>query len=320
MLNAMGKRSGFNALRMCLDGAFDRVGNWSDVLLHANIHLIGPVLHRRLKAGAHIDPEVMEYLAQQDDANCERNRRILQQLEELLVAFSDVGIDPILLKGAALLVGAGHPNTARISRDIDLVVQPGQQTDAEWALERLGYALIENSGWGHSIGSFAKPGVVAAVDIHTTLPVAMANVVSLDEIRQNGTTVPFNRTMPRVPDPRQHVLLNVAHEMLHDRHLAKGQAQLRYLFELAELMEGGVQICLTDDQLRRAPYLGLALEAQDRLSEELLTIRLFPEARRTTYGAVLHARRMAKLQFRHLGHIEWSMVRLVRSLVLRSRI
>ena len=63
-------------------------------------------------------------------------------LQEILSEFSEIGIDPVVLKGLPLAEGlygsAGH----RHARDIDVLVAPAQIGPAAKVLDRLGYAPV----------------------------------------------------------------------------------------------------------------------------------------------------------------------------------
>ncbi|MEL6828602.1 MAG: nucleotidyltransferase family protein [Pseudomonadota bacterium] len=313
----LGKRAGFRALQACLQDRYDEVSEWEDVILHANIHLIGPELYFHIgnDAKGAVEADVIEYLEAQYFANQERSRRILLQIVELAAALNERQIIPTFIKGAAVLLREEcKKEITRISSDVDVVLKPTEQNSAIEVLNTLGYRAVEGSDWGHSSGSFARSDVVAAVDLHDTLPTAVEAVTPLDTIQNQGQPLQVDGANVVIPTPKQHILLNIAHEMLHDRHLAKGFTDLRYLFELSAIQRRMPNVPLSDFESRfsQSSRLRLAFELQDRMAQAVLGRGLFPGITHTRSGGLLHSRRMLKLQFPHLGQQEWWIVRAIR--------
>lgn len=293
------------------------MGAWEDVILHANIHLIGPELFSQmaLDGMGSIDDEVVAYLESQYYANRERNRRILAQIQELAAGLNERAISPVFIKGAAaLLREEDKVQVTRISSDIDVVLNPSHQEQATEVLEALGYHMIEGSDWGHSSGSFARADVVAAVDLHVQLPPALEAAAPLREIQGQGQNLRIGEAEVVIPTPKQHILLNIAHEMLHDRHLAKGFTDLRYLFELSGLQDRleHQDSSAFETSFSRLPRLRIAFELQGRMARAVLGKGLFSAVPYTRVGRLLHSRRMLKLRFPHLGEQEWWIVRAAR--------
>lgn len=309
------KAAGFRALRACLASEYDRISEWSDVILHANLHLVGPELFRRLKSydAASIDQEAVDYLESQYIANQERNQRIFSQLEEIGEACRNEGLRPTLIKGAAVIAQADVlSEVTRVSSDVDIVFPLSEIDAARSMLARLGYEIMPDTAWGHSIGSFARKDVVAAVDLHHELAPDIDAIVSIADLEAQKGKVQVGGTEFAIPNPSQHVLLNVAHEMLHDRNLAKGFSNLRYLFEIEAFMaEPNAREGLEDAALKH-PKLMISFELQNRLARHLLNRELFPWAPDTLLGKVLHIRRLLKLEFTNLGELEWAALSFMR--------
>ena len=79
--------------------------NWEEVLTSAHWHHIAPLLYHNLKdiQENHLIPqEIMDQLKKTYYGNLARNMYIYAELKRMLDAFSEEGIEVIVLKGAAL--------------------------------------------------------------------------------------------------------------------------------------------------------------------------------------------------------------------------
>lgn len=302
-------------LASCLRGEVDPDVDWFEVIATANQHLLGPQLYRSLRDSEDrqkVDPEVMEYLADMDWANRERNRRLYEQLTEVAAGLSAAGLVPIALKGAAILVRSGKPNDSpRMLRDLDILVEGEDGAKADEVLRGIGYELFGGTS-AHSSGSYYRADVVGAVDLHVRLPGRfLRDGVSAQSLWEDRTqSVMLRDGSIRIPDSSLHFVINIAHDMLHDRGLFTGFLDLRCLLELVALCRdpanpldwSWIQEKRTDNRFR------LALELQSRMAEHLGEAA-FPGVPTTALGRLLHARRLFKARHERLGCLEWAAIR-----------
>src|SRR4051794_24358345 len=149
-------------LALALKGELPGDVDWDLLIATANDALLTPDLHRALKAHALLDrapADVREYLRFIDEVNCERNARLSGQIFELVAALNNVGIEPVLTKGAGELWKSTGEDIPRMMYDIDITVSREELASAESCFVTLGYSRIHGVGW-------ARSQDVAAVDIH----------------------------------------------------------------------------------------------------------------------------------------------------------
>src|SRR5688572_32527646 len=101
----MNRRRSLAQLTACLRGELPVTPDWRGILMMANRALVTAQLYEALaRTGAvqNLPDDVHRFLLEVSQRNCERNRRLSRQLGEALQALNDAGIEPILLKGAAV--------------------------------------------------------------------------------------------------------------------------------------------------------------------------------------------------------------------------
>ncbi|WP_138466107.1 nucleotidyltransferase family protein [Poseidonocella sp. HB161398] len=301
-------------LGRCLRGDPPADADWLAVISIANIHFAGPWLYRSLKAAPRtdgFDQEVLDYLEEIDDANNERNRRLLSQLAEITARLNAEGIVPRVFKGAAVLARQARPgDSPRMLSDLDLMVDESRGAEVSALLGDLGYELIEGSIWEHSVGSFFRDDSVGAVDLHTRMPANIERWVPPGTRSARWQTVRLGDAELALPDASLHFVINLLHDMLHDRGVISGFLELRYLLELADLA-GNPAAPLDWEWIRdicRTPRLRLCCELQDRMSRHLLGKSLIPGCEMTLQGAILHRRRLFKARHDRLGRWEWEAI------------
>jgi hypothetical protein len=109
--------------------------------------LANPAIRRAVEGIAAIPDDVKAYFRSIYDMNARRNATILDGLAAALARLQDVGIEPVLLKGAASLVSGLYDDPVkRILSDIDLLISSRQIKSAEAALRPLGYTDLPSAG------------------------------------------------------------------------------------------------------------------------------------------------------------------------------
>lgn len=126
-----------------LNGELD----WSYVLAASIRHAIPQLLYHNLKAvGAEraVPPGVLGRLERMYYANALRHLRFSRALEEVLRAFTEMGIEVIVLKGMALATQVYPAAALRQCGDIDVLVRKEDLLQAEKVLLGLGYTAPGN--------------------------------------------------------------------------------------------------------------------------------------------------------------------------------
>jgi hypothetical protein len=123
---------------------------WPELLYMANLQLCTPLWYVQLKRDgllALLPEELQEYLAALHQANVERNAELRAGLEELLQLLASVGIDALLLKGAATFCDDLYADPgARIMGDLDILVERARAEEARDLLLGIGYEEILDPG------------------------------------------------------------------------------------------------------------------------------------------------------------------------------
>ena len=146
-----------------LQGRLPSEADWPIVLEIANRAWLGPALYVALRRNAQLNeipPPVRDYLSFLHDRNCERNRRLREQLLEAISTLNDHNIEPILLKGAVNLFAADADELgARMISDLDLSIAPLEMAGARSALTALGYQNV-------NVREMARPHDVGVIELH----------------------------------------------------------------------------------------------------------------------------------------------------------
>ena len=236
--------SNLQALAALLNGGFPTQGEWERVVQEANRHLIAPALYICLRDRCLfglIPAEVENYLRFLHDLNEERNRRLKQQAIETLGVLNEAGIEPLLIKGSALLmILPEHRLGTRMISDLDLVVDKSAVERSVARLLSIGYqALIDNSG-PHAYGKFYRPSDVGSVDLHLRPP---GPAYLFTENQPLGSTsLEVLRIRMKIPTPAEWVTHLIVHDMIQDRGLRKGDINLRRLLDCREILGLGYDI------------------------------------------------------------------------------
>ena len=117
--------------------------DWAAAIRRAEFHSIASLLRFNLGRTGLLDslPEVQrEQLRQTSQTWAARHLAYLNEAARLITALKAEGITAIPLKGAALMLGGYYPQAGlRAALDIDLLVEPEQQEQADQIVASLGY-------------------------------------------------------------------------------------------------------------------------------------------------------------------------------------
>lgn len=291
-------------LRACLAGSPPEPVDWIAVVKLANEALLTPQLAAALAAAPRLPDDVRAFLADVRSRNAERNRRLFDQLTEAVGVLNRAGIEPTLLKGAALWVsGPVDAPFERLLADIDLMVRPDEARRALAALTLHGFVVLaEHEGHEvHAFAELARPQDVGAIDLHQRPP-GPPGLAESSDFARHRRTIAWNGVSAQVPSPAMSVFLTILHDQFHDGDYWRGGFDLRHLHDIAALAarpEG-----VDWDEVMALCGTGLARNAA---ATELLAARRLMGA---TVPRDLTRRPMVRFQHaRRVGQFRWPALR-----------
>ncbi len=193
------------ARHAAIRAAADRVTDWDAVLTDGAQHRVMPLVASALRAAASAPESVAERAATIARRDAILAMAQTAELFRIGDAFTALGIDWITMKGPALAMLAYGDVGAKVSHDIDLLIDPAARVAAFAALRDLGYVsldgqdrappgsldhVLKDSGWRH-------PDRKVTVELHTRLFINRALVPGLG-LGSPRETVAFGagRTLP----------------------------------------------------------------------------------------------------------------------------
>lgn len=203
----------------------------------ANRALVTPQLAAALApVSDHVPAAIWAFLAEVRRRNSERNARLWRQLTEATRALNAAGVEPVLLKGAAIMAPHSHRPFDRLMSDLDLLVPPARIPDALAALQATGFQVArrQHGPAVHAVAELGRPHDVGYIDLHQRAPGPPGLAESVDEAgRYLAVQVEDGRA--RVPDAAVQILQLVLHDQFHDGDYWRGGFDLRHLADIAQL-------------------------------------------------------------------------------------
>ncbi|MEW6378358.1 MAG: nucleotidyltransferase family protein [bacterium] len=114
--------------------------NWNEVMMKAQLNAGIPLLYHKLKGiGGSIPQSVLQTLKAGYYLNAFRNEHLYHELGNILKVLKEDGIEPIVLKGAALTATVYQDKALRFFHDIDLLIRKRDLARAGEKLLEIGY-------------------------------------------------------------------------------------------------------------------------------------------------------------------------------------
>ncbi|MBV7522256.1 nucleotidyltransferase family protein [Ensifer sp. ENS12] len=288
--------------------------DWQALIALANHTLLTPALFSSLAQSGQIERlpgDVRDYLAFIDDCNRNRNLSLRAQLIETVAAFNSRGIVPILLKGAVpLFVSPPGRLPSRMTSDLDIAVEAGEEAAAKACLEELGYREVPD------VRGMARPQDAGILELRRYRPDGFG---CPQPVQRDGLRV-------KIPSLEARAMHWIMHDLLKEGDYWRGRIDLRHLHDLAQLAES--------EQLDWAA-LRTAMPnktTRNALDTQLLTLHHFfgtkipADAAGRPMPRLQHWRRIYTVRhpvsgapLRLAGNLAWGLSRLTRSLELARR-
>jgi len=306
---------------------------WRSVLRLASRHLVTLFLRwafqeQGLTSG--LPPDVQEFLDAVYALNLDSNLHTEDQLAHLIRELNQIGVRPLLLKGAATLVSGLYPTPGeRMIGDIDVLIPPSKLAEVVGHLRLVGYQPAEEEKelldpenlTFHHYPRLYSHNWPAPVELHVR-PVhrSVAQVLGGEELFRDATLSNWREGRCFLPSPTHFMLHNVTHAFLMDYR--RGFLSIRQLFEFVYACRTWAERIdweLIEERLDTLGYGG-DLRSYVALANAYFGFRM-PSTLTRSRGNPLR-RRLYRLQLEHPATLFlFSLVRLVQILgsILRTR-
>ncbi len=215
--------------------------DWVSLIYCSGEHLVTPALWFYLKKKGLLpllNLELRDYLKLVYDLNLTRNQEITKQLLALLPDFNAAGIEPVLLKGIASLIGALYETPGiRVLGDIDVLIPEGKLAVATQIMLDHGYSytpvMHKDIVKEHRhLPAFIHEDQPVAIEIHR-YPVAgkYNGWVNYESAWKESTRVLLKTGTVVLPTPEFRLLHNFCHCQLGDRGYVKAYINARQMLE-----------------------------------------------------------------------------------------
>lgn len=231
----MARGPALEALLACLVGDPPPDTDWERVIAAANRALVTGTMAERLRqrgAWDALPAEVRAFLSAILERARQRNARLDAQLAEALSALNQVGIVPLLIKGAAIRFtpGAGA-GAGRLLSDLDLMIPAEAMPRAVGCLRALGYRFYVEDPAEHRLAVLFREEDVGMLDLHSCMK-APRPLVDAEAIARDAAPFAIEGGRALLPSPTSQALMLVVHDQLQDRDYWRGLVDLRHLLDL----------------------------------------------------------------------------------------
>jgi hypothetical protein len=274
----MRRREVLYALAGGLQGKIPVSADWIEIIHLANESMTTAGLAHALCRPAianDLPADVREFLETILERNTTRNKMLASQLIESVQALQSVGVDPVLMKGAALLVQQ-LPDAAgqRMTSDIDLLVLPQVKNIAIAKLEQCGYTIAEAAVHPDSPVTLARPRDVGMIDLHVR-PRGPRRFHMEDAASMRCMKIARKGVHFQVPTPETQILHLVLHDQFHNRDYWKGIIDLRHVSDMKWIADNYANIDWNsllqrmNSRTARSAIAAQTLQAQTLLNAEI---------------------------------------------------
>jgi hypothetical protein len=260
------------------------IGTLADVILSSHGALEVPV-------------EIRELLMDVRDRAHERNRRLIAQLSELLPALNAAGVEPIVMRGMARLIGGGHEQ-ARLISDIDLLIPAGRLPECRQALGNLDYEVFTRIQDDRVPTVLCRSRDVGMIDLHTQVQPAYLRL-GYERIARQCERTQVGQGYVLLPSPVCQLLLTIVHDQLHDGDYWRGLIDVRHLIDARDLISEGMDWNLLAGFFPRGSPLR-ALHVQLRTVRNLVKVPIPEELCGRNWARLQLLRRKLQTDFQFL--------------------
>lgn len=212
--------------------------SWELLIEIASFHYVTPAISWCLN-DRDIPADVRDYFSAMAALNGKRNGLMLSGLERIAGILNAVDIEPMLLKGAAMLAEELYPDPSlRFLGDLDILITAERSADAVAALTAAGFETKPSDvlppPQHHHLPMLHDPETGAGLELHTrVMPQSADAVIATDWFCENARPAIFRRHRIRLPDATRNAAHIIYHSEIFHGLYWLNKVQLRHLLDLA---------------------------------------------------------------------------------------
>ncbi|WP_340265608.1 nucleotidyltransferase family protein [Sphingobium mellinum] len=280
----------------CLRGTVPEGADWAAIVGLANKTLCSPMMAARLEGAgrlADVPEDVRAFLGEMLARNAERNQRLLAQLGEATAALSMVGVQPVLLKGAAWLASAAaQERGARMLADLDLLVPTGAFFAAIDRLRAIGYELEAPALRPDVPAVLWRTQDPGTIDLHSDYGSPATLFYRYEDLARDAKPPRLLGSGALLPSAVAGVAILLLHDQLKGRDYLRGRVDLRHLIDIQYFASAfGEGDWAELDRLFTSAYARQAMRTQLLTARRLLGMNVPKELVRGLRPRVQFARR-----------------------------
>jgi hypothetical protein len=257
---------------------------WELIVEIASFHYATTTLAACFDPAVKVPGDVREYFEAALALNKNRNEQILSTLARVAGLLNAIDIEPVLLKGAALLVEGIYPQPSmRILGDIDILIPKDRSAEACAALKAVGF----ETKWSavsppshHHLPMLVDPETGTGVELHTDVISRSTDaVIATDWFCEMVRPILFRGQRVRLPEPTRNAGHIIFHSEIFHGLYDLNKVQLRHVIDLA-LLRARHEMAIDWDELDRrfsaadagevlATYLDLVSELLGQAAPQL---------------------------------------------------
>lgn len=212
--------------------------DWRQIAQLAADHFLTPALWVSLSRKglrADLPEDARDFLQYVHALNVERNKSIKAQVLQIASRLNQVGVEPILLKGAVHLFDSAYGDFgARMMRDVDILVSDDEIEQVLEVLAQLGYCPTGKAWHPHMYSVLCRPGDTWNLDLHRYLGY-QRDIVAPADVQREAVALEADGLTLRAPSPTHRVFHNMHHAQLQNQNHLLGLLPLMQLYDFAAL-------------------------------------------------------------------------------------
>jgi hypothetical protein len=219
---------------------------WEQVLHLSRAHLAAPQLRwALLEQGlfSQLPPDMAKYLEAVYGLNLDRNQQCEDQLAQLIPLLNRIGVQPVLLKGAAAIVGRLYPTSGeRMISDLDILIPAEKLPEIIEKLAEVSYRPYVSAGMkipdplgfdnDHHYPPLISPEWQTRVELHVQ-PLWLSTVAFLPckEVFREAIPLAWRGGECLLPSPTHFIIHNLVHAFVMNVQGGLERVSIRQLFE-----------------------------------------------------------------------------------------